>query len=211
MENFNSTNSSAGFLHSDSEGVQPFQGLLENEGHVYRNWGLSRSTQSAVYVEPISYADVQGVVRNTRHFPTPVHPVGSLLSVTSTIVNDGGTMLCTRKLDEIVGLELDDTGQHIVHVQAGCRLKKLNMWLQAHGLEIPFQAEIGDASVGSAAVGDTRESSLDGPSYFSAHILALTYVDDKNDLCTLSAQKDGSAFHKFKFIRPLRHCHRVPD
>ena len=42
MGNFNSTNSSARFLHSDSEGVQPFQGLLENEGHVYRNWGLSR-------------------------------------------------------------------------------------------------------------------------------------------------------------------------
>lgn len=211
MENFNSTYSFAGFLHSDREGVQPFQGLLDNEGHVYRNWGLSGSTQPAVYIEPINYADVQAVVRDTRRFPTPAHPVGSLLSATSSIVNDGGTMLCTRKLDEIVGLELDDTGQHIVHVQAGCRLKKLNMWLQAHGLEIPFQAEIGDASVGSAAVGDTRESSLDGPSYFSAHILALTYVDDKNDLCTLSAQKDGSAFHKFKFIRPLRHCHRVPD
>ena len=198
MQNFNSIDSSAGFLHSDSEGVQPFQGLLENEGHVYRNWGLSHNTQPAVYVEPISYADVQAVVRDTRRFPTPVHPVGSLLSVTSTIVNDGGTMLCTRKLDEIVGLELDDTGRHIVRVQAGCRLKKLNMWLQAHGLEIPFQAEIGEASVGSVAVGDTKESSLDGPGYFSAHVLALTYVDDKGDLCTLSAQKDGSAFHEFK-------------
>ena len=198
MENFNSIDSSAGFLHSDSEGVQPFQGLLENEGHVYRNWGLSRSTQPAVYIEPISYADVQAVVRDTGRFPTPVHPVGSLLSVTSTIVNDGGTMLCTRKLDEIVGLELDDTGRHIVRVQAGCRLKKLHMWLQAHGLEIPFQAEIGEASVGSVAVGDTKESSLDGPGYFSAHVLALTYVDDKGDLCTLSAQKDGSAFHEFK-------------
>ncbi len=88
MKNFNSTNSSSGFLHSDSEGVQPFQGLLENEGHVYRNWGLSRSTQSAAYVEPISYADVQAVVQDTRRFPTPVHPVGPLLSVTSTIVND---------------------------------------------------------------------------------------------------------------------------
>ena len=61
MENFNSADSSAGSLHNDSERVQPFQGLLD-EGHVYRNWGLSRSTQSAVYVEPISYADVQTVV-----------------------------------------------------------------------------------------------------------------------------------------------------
>ncbi|MEO7560407.1 MAG: hypothetical protein ABIT23_09160 [Nitrosospira sp.] len=62
MENFNSADSSAGSLYNDSERVRLFQGLLENEGHVYRNWGLSRSTQSAVYVEPISYADVQAVV-----------------------------------------------------------------------------------------------------------------------------------------------------
>ena len=107
-------------------------------------------------------------------------------------------MLCTRKLDEIVGLELDDTGRQSFACKPGAGLKKLNMWLQAHGMEIPFQAEIGEATVGSVAVGDTKESSLDGPGYFSAHVLALTYVNDKGDLCTLSAQKDGSAFHEFK-------------
>src|SRR5687768_2657511 len=106
-------------LQSHGHGVQPFQGLFENEGHVYRNWGLSRSTRPAVYVEPISYADVQAIVRGAERFPTPVHPVGSLLSVTSTIINDGGTMLCTRKLDEILGLEQDDEGGHVVRVQAG--------------------------------------------------------------------------------------------
>jgi len=73
--------------------AQPFSGLLENEGRVYSNWGLSRTTKPAVYVEPVSYADVQAVVRDADRFPAPVNPVGSLLSVTSTIVNDGGTML----------------------------------------------------------------------------------------------------------------------
>jgi hypothetical protein len=29
-----------------------FQGILENEGRVYSNWGLSRTTKPAVYVEP---------------------------------------------------------------------------------------------------------------------------------------------------------------
>ena len=62
MENFNSADSSAGSLHNDSERIELFHGLLENEGHVYRNWRLSRSTRPAVYVEPISYADVQTVV-----------------------------------------------------------------------------------------------------------------------------------------------------
>lgn len=178
--------------------AQPFQGLLENEGHHYSNWGQSRSTQPAIYVEPISYADVQAVVFDTEHFPTPVHPVGSMLSVTSTIVNDGGTMLCTRKLDEILDLEQDEKGRQVVRVQAGCRLKKLNMWLQTRGVEIPFQAEIGEATVGSVAVGDTKESSLGAPGYFSAHVVALTYVDDKGDLQTLSDHKNGAMFYAFK-------------
>ena len=181
-----------------SQETRPFHGLLENECHPYRNWGLSRTTRPAVYVEPVSYADVQAVVRDAVRFPTPVHPVGSLLSVTSTIVNDGGTLLCTRKLDEILNLEQDETGRQVVRVQAGCRLKKLNLWLQAHKVEVPFQAEIGEATVGSVAVGDTKESSLDAPGYFSAHVTALTYVDDSGALRTLSDCKDGAAFHEFK-------------
>lgn len=177
--------------------AQPFHGLLNDEGAVVRNWGLSRTTRPAAYVEPVSYADVQAVVRDTDRFPTPVHPVGSLMSVTSTIVNDGGTMVCLRKLDEVLGLEEDAGGRRVVRVQAGCRLKKLNLWLQNHGLEVPFQAEIGEASVGSVAVGDTKESSLDAPGYFSAHVVALTYVDERGELRTLS-ERDGAAFHEFK-------------
>ena len=198
MENSNKANSANDPQETKIQEGQPFHGLLENEGHIYNNWGLSRSTRPAVYVEPISYADVQAVVRDAERFPTPVHPVGSLLSVTSTIVNDGGTMLCTRKLDEVLGLETDGRGRQVVRVQAGVRLKKLNMWLQARGVEIPFQAEIGEATVGSVAVGDTKDSSLDAPGYFSAHVVALTYVDDKGELRTLSDFKDGSAFYEFK-------------
>jgi len=175
-----------------------FHGLFLNEGRVFSNWGLSRTTKPAVYVEPISYADIQDVVRDTARFPTPVGPVGSIASVTSTVVNDGGTMVCTRKLDDVLGLERDAAGRQVVRVQAGCRLKKLNMWLQAHGVEVPFQAEIGEATVGSVAVGDTKESSLDAPGYFSAHVVALTYVDETGELRTLSDTKDGAAFYAFK-------------
>ncbi len=183
---------------NDTTITLPYHGLLEIEGRSHTNWGLSRTTKPAVYVEPISYADVQAVVRDTKRFPSPVNPVGSLLSVTATFVNDGGTMLCTRKLDEIIGLEVDSKGRQIVRVQAGCRLKKLNMWLQAQGVEIPFQAEIGEATVGSVAVGDTKESSLDGAGYFSAHVVGLTFVDDQGELHTLTDDKDGVAFYEFK-------------
>ena len=94
----------------------PYQGLLENEGHAYQSWGLTHETRPAVYVEPISYADVQAVVVDPIRFPSPVSPVGSMLSVTRTVVNDGGTLLCTLKLDEILGVETDATGRSVVRV-----------------------------------------------------------------------------------------------
>ena len=182
----------------DTETLQPFRGLVQDEGRTYSNWGLSQSTKPAVYVEPLNYADVQAVVRDTARFPTPVNSVGAMLSVTPTTRNDGGTLLCTRKLDEVMGLEKDPMGRAVVRVQAGCRLKKLNVWLQSRGMEVPFQAEIGEATVGSVAVGDTKESSLDGPGYFSAHVVAVTYVDENGDLRTLSDHQDGAAFYEFK-------------
>jgi len=178
--------------------TQPYHGLFLNDGRSFSNWGSSRSTQPAVYVEPVSYADVQTVVRNAEQFPGPVRPVGSMLSVTETILNDGGTLVCTHKLDAILGLELDDQGRCVVRVQAGCRLKKLHLWLQQLGWEIAFQAEIGEATVGSVSVGDTKESSLDGPGYFSSHVVAVLYIDENGSLRTLSDKQDGAAFHEFK-------------
>ncbi|MEF3366746.1 FAD-dependent oxidoreductase [Methylocystis sp. 9N] len=183
----------------NENGDAPFvHGLVVAEGKSYSNWGGHRATRPAVYVEPLSYGDVQAVVRDAARFPTPVNPVGSLLSVTPTFVNDGGTLVCLKKLDEILGTETDARGRSVVRVQAGCRLKKLNMWLQGRGLEIPFQAEIGEASVGSVSVGDTKESSLNAPGFFSAHVVEITYVDDQGDLRIISDHADGAAFHEFK-------------
>ena len=56
------------------------QGLLQNEGRSFSNWGLHRSTKPAVYVEPLNYADVKAVVADSQRFPTPVSAVGSLAS-----------------------------------------------------------------------------------------------------------------------------------
>jgi FAD/FMN-containing dehydrogenase len=186
------------FDHRIGEEAAFIEGLVVAEGKVFSNWGGHRSTRPAVYVEPIRYSDVQAVVRDAARFPTPVNPAGSMLSVAPAFVNDGGTLICMRKLDEILGLETDARGRAVVRAQAGCRLKKLHMWLQARGREIPFQAEIGEASVGSVAVGDTKESSLDGPGYFSAHVVEITYVDARGALRVISDHADGAAFHEFK-------------
>ena len=179
------------------QAISSFHGLIL-EGRSFSNWSSSRTTRPAVFAEPLSYQDVQAAVRDAGRFPSPLHPVGSMLSVTATIVNDGGTILSTRKLDEILGLEHDGKGRRVVRVQAGCRLKKLNTWLQSRGFEIAFQAEIGESTVGSVAVGDTKESSLDGAGYFSADVVGITYVDEAGDLKTLTDWENGQEFYEFK-------------
>jgi hypothetical protein len=181
-----------------TSGLRPFHGLLETEGHTYSNWARTHETKPAAYVEPVSDDDVRAVVADPARFPGPVSPVGSMLSVTRTLVNDGGTLVCMRKLDAILGLERDGAGRHVVRVQAGCRLKKLHLWLQSRGLEIAFQAEIGDATVGSMAVGDSKDSSLDGPGYFSHDVVGLRYVDDRGGLRTLDDSTDPRALAEFK-------------
>ena len=44
-------------------------GLVLDDGRTFSNWGLSRSTTPAVYLEPISYADVQAAVLDGARFP----------------------------------------------------------------------------------------------------------------------------------------------
>lgn len=52
--------------------------------------------------------------------------------------------------------------------------------------------------MGSVAVGDTKESSLDAPGYFSAHVVEITFVDEAGALRVISDHADGAAFHAFK-------------
>lgn len=51
--------------------LPPFQGLIQNEGRSFTNWGLHRSTAPAVFAEPISYGDVQNLVRDEKVSQAP--------------------------------------------------------------------------------------------------------------------------------------------
>ena len=57
-------------------------------------------------------------MRDTTRFPTPVNPVGSMMSVSSTFVNDGGTIICLRKVDEVIGIDATP----LVERWCACRL-----------------------------------------------------------------------------------------
>ena len=177
-----------------------FKDLISGRRKLFSNWGGHRATRPAVYAEPLSYADVQAVVRDAARFPTPVNPVGSMLSVSSTFVNDGGTLICLQASStRFSALRRDARGRTVVRVQAGLPAEEAQY--VAAGARprdsFPGRDRRGVASA-PCRVGDTKESSLNAPGYFSAHVVELTYVDDRGDLRVISDHADGDAFYEFK-------------
>lgn len=166
----------------------------------YWNWNRSRVTSPGRYVEVTSYAEVQAVIRDPVNYPGPVSAVGSRHSVTDTIINDGGTLIALGQLSAILGLEeiQENSSSALVRVQAGCSLKALSSWLAERGYELSFQAEIGDATVGALTTGDSKDSSLEGPGYFSAAVRQIRYVDHFGQLISIDETANPAALADFR-------------
>lgn len=181
--------------------LQPYRSFYFDAERKFVNWHSDhRKMQSAVYVEPLSYADVQAVIRNKEHFPAPIKLINSLLSATKTLINSKGTLLSTQNLDAILGLETDNQGRHLVRVQAGCRLAKLNLWLQRQGWEIPFQAKTDEATIGSLVANNNQLTSSEEWRHFPDQVVAILYINENGGLRILSESdpKDRSQLIEFK-------------
>lgn len=154
------------------------------------NWNHSVVTKPAVVVRAKTVDDVRAAVRGDgARFPSPVLAVGSAHTVTDALRNDGGTMVDVSALNAILGFDKVD-GKDVVRVQCGVKLADLHRWLDERGKEISFSPEIGDATVGSIVGSTTKDSSLDGPGFFSALVASATWVDETGQLRTASLEKD---------------------
>lgn len=159
------------------------------------NWNLSWETFPATLVVAHTVADIVACVSNPDECPTPVLAVATMHSVTSCIVNDGGSLVDMSHMNNITQYD-ETTG--IVTCQAGVTLSSLHAWLQDHyQREISFAPEMGDASVGSLVVTTSKDSSVNGPGYFSALVRALTYVDHHGEIIHLERERDGSVMEDF--------------
>jgi len=151
------------------------------------NWNRSRTTTPARVAEVRTEQEIQAVVRDRLRYPGPVLAVGSMHSMTDALINDGGTLVLMCGLSAILGLEGEAEGRPCVRVQAGCNLITLSRWLANRGYELAFQAEIGNATVGALTTGDSKDSTVEGPGYFSAWVSAVKIVDGEGELITIEA------------------------
>ncbi|HEX4152855.1 MAG TPA: FAD-binding protein [Steroidobacteraceae bacterium] len=99
--------------------------------------------------------EIPALLTNTRQFPTPIRIVGGDYSQTRCVGGDGGTTVNLSPLDKIV-----EFGETEVRAQAGVRIGTLARALAERGQELPLTPEMGQMTVGAAAV-----TTLPQPSY----------------------------------------------
>jgi hypothetical protein len=176
---------------------------LDSPGQ-YWNWNRSRFTTPSRAIEVKTYQEVQAIVRDEFRFPGPVLAVGSMHSVTNAIINDRGTLILLSGISSVLGLEGEGSGNVMVRVQAGCSLKALSFWLAERGYELAFQAEIGNATVGALCTGDSKDSVLDGPGYFSAYVHQITFVNGEGELISIDESSNPAELAELRCSFGLR-------
>ena len=170
------------------------------------NWMGNARTSPQIFVEADTVQDVQRVVRDSAHYPSPVRAVGALLSPSACHSNDGGTTIGMGKLTHISGLHhmkspMVGPQQEIqcVEAQAGVTLSQLQRFLHGWGLEMAFSAEIGSATLGGVCFATTKDSALGpvcpsgGIGDFQSCLMALTVVDGDGELTEHHLYKDDGS------------------
>jgi hypothetical protein len=145
---------------AESPGTRP----NKNSQASVQNWMKSVEFAPAVYVEAESVEQVQSIVRNVEKYPSPVRPAGNVLSPSNVHLNDKGTTIVLRKMNKIHGLvKIPVSDGHdltCVDCDAGCTLRKVQIYAHQHGLELPFSAEIGLSTIGGTAFATTKDSAI---------------------------------------------------
>jgi FAD/FMN-containing dehydrogenase len=124
---------------------------------VLRNWEGTVVTRPRVIVRPKRVEDVLTILENVKAFPSPVRAIGANYSQTRCAVADGGTIIDMTAMNHV--LEISDRW---VRVQAGAALIDVASQLEQRGLQLPVNPDLGNITMGAAAVACTKDSSMPG-------------------------------------------------
>jgi len=121
------------------------------------NWEGSIASHPRIVVSPKNVKELTDIVSNAKNYPSPVRAVGSNCSTTRCAVADRGTLVDMRQMNSIL-----EIGRETVRVQAGALYIDVAERLKEHGLEFYVNVELGNLTIGSAACGGTKDSSVAG-------------------------------------------------
>src|SRR5713226_3792783 len=121
------------------------------------NWDGSVVQHPTTIVYPKTVKEIVTIMKDAEQYPSPVRAIGSNHSTTFCTVADGGTAVCMQHFNRIIAIR-DDT----VTVEAGALYIDVAEELRKHGKQFHVNLEIGCLSIGTAACGGTKDSSMPG-------------------------------------------------
>jgi hypothetical protein len=127
------------------------------------------SSGPAITVEANTPTDIVAVLRDGKHYPSPVRPTGSGSSTTRCIAANGGTQLDLSSMNRVLKIDGDT-----VTVQPGISLPDLAEQLSQEGLELIGGFDLASRTVGGAVCAAGLEASMAGDiGQFAAHAVQM--------------------------------------
>jgi FAD/FMN-containing dehydrogenase len=124
---------------------------------VVRNWEGTVVTRPRVIVRPKRLEDIRTILENRKAFPPPVRAIGANYSQTRCGSADGGTLIDMTAMNSVLEIT-----EHSVRVQAGAQFGEVAATLAERGLQLPVNPDLGNLTMGAAAVAATRDASMPG-------------------------------------------------
>src|SRR5882672_6983606 len=130
---------------------------------------VAASAGPAITVQASAPSEILQVLRDWKHYPSPVRPMGSGSSMTRCITANGGTQLDLSGMNRVLKIDADT-----VTVQPGISLTDLAAVLADEGLELIGGFDLAGRTVGGAVCAAGLEASMAGDvGQFAAHAVQL--------------------------------------
>jgi FAD binding domain/D-arabinono-1,4-lactone oxidase len=147
-----------------------------------RSWDGSVVQRPAVIVAPRTVDELAAILADRVRYPSPVRALGSNHSTTSCTVAEGGTAVLMKHFDRVIAIAGDT-----VTVEAGARYIDVAHELRRHGKQFHVNLEIGCLSIGTAACGGTKDSSMAGElGQVSSYVIAMKLVTPAGELVEIT-------------------------
>jgi len=146
------------------------------------SWDGSVVQHPKVIVFPKTVEEIVAILKDDKQYPSPVRAIGSNHSTTFCTVSDNGTAVCMKNFDRVISIT-EDT----VTVDAGAIYIDVSNELAKHGKQFHVNLEIGCLSIGTAACGGTKDSSMAGEfGQVNSYAIGIKLVTPAGDLVEIT-------------------------
>jgi hypothetical protein len=159
------------------------------------NYDGSITTTPQQLAYPQTVEEIQAILRDTAHYPSPVRAMGSYHSLTPCASSDG-TIVSLAKMAQVV--EIDATNLTFT-AQAGMQILDAAKALRVRNLQLMLNIEIGNMTLGSACCCHSKDA-LDGVEFgqVCSYVTQIKWVTPAGDLAEASVADNPDLLHTMR-------------